>query len=124
MSIIAGICAFGVALCPTDRGNTTIVGGAHYAFAGTLFAILAWFSLVQFTKSSHPKLSVNKRKRNGIYRICGWVIVGALCLILAGKATGLSVRWGNMDPVYWLETSALVAFGVSWMIKGEVILKD
>jgi hypothetical protein len=26
--------------------------------------------------------------------------------------------------VFWLETVAIVAFGVSWLIKGEAILED
>jgi hypothetical protein len=28
------------------------------------------------------------------------------------------------DPVYWLEAMAIVAFWISWLIKGEAILKD
>jgi hypothetical protein len=28
------------------------------------------------------------------------------------------------NPVFWLETIAILAFGVSWLTKGEAILKD
>ncbi len=28
------------------------------------------------------------------------------------------------DPVFWLEAIAIVAFGISWLIKGETLLKD
>ena len=28
------------------------------------------------------------------------------------------------DPVFWLETIAVVAFGISWLTKGEAILRD
>ena len=27
-------------------------------------------------------------------------------------------------PVYWLETLAILTFGVSWLTKGEAILRD
>jgi hypothetical protein len=28
------------------------------------------------------------------------------------------------DITFWMETIAVVAFGISWIIKGEMILKD
>ncbi len=124
MSVIAGICAFGVSLFPTDSGTTTVVGGTHYVFAASLFLILAWFSLCQFTKTSHLSLTDEKRKRNVIYQACGYAIVGALSLILVGKVTGLSLKFANANPVFWLEALALEAFGFSWMVKGEFILRD
>jgi hypothetical protein len=30
----------------------------------------------------------------------------------------------RLTPVFWLESVAVVAFGVSWLVKGETILKD
>lgn len=30
----------------------------------------------------------------------------------------------KLDPVFWLESVAVWAFGWSWLIKGEAILKD
>jgi hypothetical protein len=30
----------------------------------------------------------------------------------------------RLTPVFWLESLAVVAFGVSWLTKGETILKD
>ena len=30
----------------------------------------------------------------------------------------------KLNPVFWLESLAIVAFGVSWFVKGEAILKD
>jgi len=29
-----------------------------------------------------------------------------------------------LDPVFWLETAAVLAFGISWLTKGEAILAD
>lgn len=28
------------------------------------------------------------------------------------------------DPVFWLESVSLFAFGISWLVKGQLILKD
>ena len=30
----------------------------------------------------------------------------------------------DLKPVFWLEAAALVAFGISWLTKGETIFKD
>ena len=30
----------------------------------------------------------------------------------------------RVDSGFWLEATAIVAFGVSWLTKGEAILKD
>jgi hypothetical protein len=126
MSAIAGVCAFGVALCPTDlvKDHVTLIGGLHFTFAASLFLILAWFSLLQFPKSKKPVPTRNKLKRNKIYRICGFIMLGALILIAVTKLTSLEETLASLHPVFWLEAICLQAFGVSWMVKGEVILKD
>jgi hypothetical protein len=49
-----------------------------------------------------------------------------LCIALIGfyfmalQGTALSA----LRPVFWLESLALWAFGVSWFIKGETLFKD
>jgi hypothetical protein len=30
----------------------------------------------------------------------------------------------SANPVFWLETAAIAAFGVSWLVKGQAILRD
>ena len=30
----------------------------------------------------------------------------------------------SLDPLFWLESIVIVAFGVSWSVKGEAILRD
>jgi hypothetical protein len=126
MSVIAGICAFGVALFPTDEEKVvlTLVGAVHFAFAGALLLILAWFSIFQFTKSSQPNPTPNKLKRNRIYRACGYTILAALALLLVTKIAKLERTLPDLNLVFWLEALCLQAFGISWMVKGEVILKD
>jgi hypothetical protein len=30
----------------------------------------------------------------------------------------------QLTPVFWLESTAVISFGFSWLTKGETILKD
>ena len=39
---------------------------------------------------------------------------------LAFDDTSLS----DIEPVFWLESLALWAFGISWLVKGGLLLKD
>jgi hypothetical protein len=48
------------------------------------------------------------------------VLIAVYWTILEKKCTCLV----NFNPVFWLESIALWAFGISWIVKGEVILKD
>jgi hypothetical protein len=152
-SIIAGICAIGVALFPTapkvDPTSTqNAISIVHGISAGLFFLTLACMSIFLFTKTypyqalqprkpmdylamfavtrTKPGLPLNprKKKRNVIYRVCGYIIL--FCIIAMGivgiKAIKEHVQQYN--PVFWLESIAVFAFGASWLIKGETILKD
>ncbi|HEU4719039.1 MAG TPA: DUF998 domain-containing protein [Bacteroidia bacterium] len=136
----AGICALGVANCPPFVGHcdsccitcafdSEPVGNLHLAFAGIFFLILACMSLFLFTRT-HKGKTVDrlsrKWKRNVVYRICGWTIIGCLVLIAVYMLTKRSDNGSlqQLHPVFWLETVMLLAFGVSWIVKGDVLLKD
>jgi hypothetical protein len=62
-------------------------------------------------------------QRNLVYRICGYTILASILLVPAVNLfPGIS---GPIpSPVFWLETLAIVVFGVSWLIKGETFLRD
>ena len=71
-------------------------------------------------------MTKQKRKRNKIYRISGYVILASLILIALYKFY-LESKFVNLQdykPVFWLESLALIAFGFSWLTKGEAILSD
>lgn len=70
--------------------------------------------------------SPRKKLRDNVYLICGGVILVCVLLCLASFATGLrtSPRYGGYNPVLILEAIALIAFGFSWLVKGEVFLVD
>ncbi len=71
-------------------------------------------------------MSDMKKLRNTVYRVCGGVMLVSILLIAVYFAAfGAEGRFlGITNPIYWLETLAIFAFGFSWFVKSEVILKD
>lgn len=133
-------CAFavGLALFPTmpdvpassARGlssEAVLIGGVHFGFAALFFGTLIYFCMFVFTKTD-PRVKPTRRKleRNRLYRGCGYIM--ALCMLLALVyyllPDGAAASIAQYKPVYWLEAAAIVAFGVSWLTKGEAILRD
>jgi hypothetical protein len=120
----ASVCAIGVAffpVTPTDE-PVTLVGALHLAFATLLFLTLAYLCWFLFTETGPNKSPTpQKLQRNWVYRACAIVIVVCTGLAALAKLTSLLA---SLRPVFWLEAGAIVAFGLSWLIKGETILKD
>lgn len=81
----------------------------HYISAVGFFILLAYNSLFLFTKSS-GEMTHYKKARNIIYRVCGFGMVGAFCLLLLP----------NFHIRTWLvETVALFFFGISFLTKAN-----
>jgi hypothetical protein len=133
VSNLAGAGAIGVALFPTPGGSdpTTlqeffgedILGLFHVVGAATFFVSLGYMSIWLFTRTGGG-LTARKRQRNRIYRSCGWTILVCIALIasLWFIPTNSSIK--QLHPVLVLEAVAIWAFGISWLTKGEAILKD
>lgn len=124
--------AVGVALFPTapagvSCGATHIWYCLHPIFAALLFLTLTYFSLCLFTKTDQSKpLTRQKILRNRIYKICGYTMLACIILIPARYLlpNNINTALAKIKPVFWLEAIAIVAFGVSWLTKGEAILSD
>jgi len=125
--------AIGTALFPTLRSGETreiykLISIVHHIFAASFLLTLTYFCLVLFTKSKHKPddMSDMKKLRNKIYRICGGVMLLSILLIAVYFAAfGAEGRFlGITNPIYWLETVAIFAFGFSWFVKSEIIFKD
>ena len=59
-----------------------------------------------------------------ITRASGLTILVAITAIVLDKLM-LGSRWSDGTSfVFWIETVAVTAFGVAWLTKAEVILKD
>lgn len=123
---IAGAGAIATSLCPTapQFGVLTFgqefVGYVHIGFATVTFTAFAVMSF-RFTKSSGAAVTPRKRARNRIYRTCGIAII--VSLLLAGGSLVLPESLRSAVPfVYIFEAIAIVAFGVSWFVKGQTLL--
>lgn len=102
--------------------DPAVVGRIHFAAAGLLFATLACMSLFLFTRTDQVVPTPQKRARNVVYVVSGVVIVVAIGLIAVVKLTNVEDALPGI--VFWLETLAMTAFGLSWLTKSEIILGD
>jgi hypothetical protein len=131
---LACIFAVIVALCPTTPACCPakwqkIVGTVHLTSAALLFSTLAYFCLKLFVISKQPAgPSPEKLRRNKVYKVCGWAIVGCIVGITVFKfflATSPEPVLSAYPPmVFSAESIAIWAFGIAWLIKGELFLKD
>jgi len=138
VSSLAGVCAVGVAIFPTQEESTsakelvTDIPGLHVLFAAIFFVSLAYISSFRFTDhgpvtrepETRDDAKQERRWENLIYRVCGGGIVACLLLIVGA--------WAFQDdyplikqvyPVLVLETLAIWAFSISWFLKGSESLK-
>ena len=122
---VAGISAVIVGLFPTvaPTGHFTVISDSHVAFAALLYLTLAYISIWLFPRQQD---GVRQRDpaRNVVYRVSGWTIVACIVLIAVAEEHFVRASVGSYHPAFWLESLATVAFGVSWLTKGEKILRD
>ena len=115
----AGAAAVAVALFPTSATDAPItwVAVVHGCAAVVFFALLAYLSAFRFTRPDPgTALDAAKRRRNTVYRVCGAVIAVTLVVALADALLG--------EPgsrLFWEETVMVLAFAVSWLVKGHVL---
>ncbi len=120
---IAGFSALCIALFPTtEDGSSGLSRTVHFVAAGVFFITLAVFSIFLFTREASKPTS-QKIKRNRIYRICGYIMIACLAAIVV-YYNFFKEKHLKSTFVFWAETTALVAFGVSWLTKGGVIHPD
>jgi hypothetical protein len=136
-SDLAGVAALCVAVFPNDPRDPSIAklgifqlapkvsDRIHVCSAAVHFVTLACISLFLFTKTDETKpMTPQKQQRNVVYKWCGVIMFLALGCILAANSWMSDAQKAVWRPTLLGETVALVAFGVSWIVKGEWILKD
>lgn len=127
---LACLFALGTALFPTAPVSATICapaisGWIHETFAALLFGTLIYFALFLFTKTKQgQEPTAQKRKRNRVYRSCGYIMSICIVLIAVHGFVMSEIAIQTYKPVFWLESVTLWAFGFAWITKGEVLLKD
>ncbi len=120
---VGGLAALGVALfptgaplgvCPPPWWSRTLQY-IHYASAITLFIAFILFSIWLFRLSSVPRGQPrpdDKRRRDTVCLACGLVMIVAVLWAASSVVTHV--------PIFVPEAIAIVAFAVSWLVKGEV----
>jgi len=129
--------ALGIVFFPTDitsvctclniitRAPHPFINAVHYVSAGLFFVTMAYISMFLFTKTNPGQPSTKQKlKRNIVYKTCAWMMIVAMCLIPCLKLVPAESPLLNVRPEFWLESIILMSFGVSWLIKGETLLKD
>ncbi|MES2512892.1 MAG: DUF998 domain-containing protein [Bacteroidota bacterium] len=103
----------------------TWIGQLHLISAGLFILCLCYFSLFLFTKGESTP-TPQKIIRNKIYKVCGYIMLGCIILLIVFFLLPDSLYQSLVvyKPVFWLETIAFIAFGFSWLVKGEFLLKD
>jgi hypothetical protein len=127
---LACIFAVGVALFPTvpalDPTHLQVmIGYVHYGFVAAFFLTLAYFCLCQFRKTDPSKpMTPQKVKRNRVYTVCGYIILACIALLAIYGAFLQNSSVAEFRPVSWLKAIAVIAFGASWLVKGEALQQD
>jgi len=123
----AGTFAIGVATFPTAKQDIprTLFSTAtvHLVCAGLFFATLAVMSLFFFTRgdaTGRPR----KQTRNRIYVACGLIIVLALIVAALGALILGRNLYNQLHILFFCETVASWAFGISWLVKGQALFGD
>jgi len=135
----AAVCAFGVAFIPMkltkddESCSDCIVFFSqgldcfrvmHYISAALFFITLAYLSYFKFTKSKNEVVRKGEKKysRNILYRTCGIIIFLCILVLFAYLIMGKVKPCFKINTLtFWMETIMLLAFGTSWLVKGEGI---
>jgi fatty acid desaturase len=119
---VGGFAALGVALFPTAAPEQLSapswwqiwMRSVHYLAATLLFVSFILFSIWLFRKSSvtvKQNRPPEKQRRDRIFLWCGIVMIGAVLWAASSLITGA--------PIFYPEAIAIVAFAISWLVKGE-----
>ena len=138
---IAAVAALVVACCPTNPYCNScitciqiewiphpIATKLHYGAALVFFLVLAFFCICLFTKT-HATLPETPQKiiRNRLYTICGYTILICIALLALQEWQWFIQRVPlikGSSTTFVAESIALLAFGISWLVKGETLWKD
>lgn len=116
----SGISGLGICLFPCsityahEKVGTFLIDNQisetlHIIFAVSFFGLLAYNSIFLFTKGV-GEATKNKKRRNVIFRLCGFGMVASFLLLF--------IPYKNI--VWVMETVALFFFGISFLTKANI----
>ena len=119
LTMISAISALLIVACPCDAVPADNLGlfalpakissTIHDISAAVLFVAFALMILTQFTKGG-------QKRKNTIYRICGWTMVAVMALVVVGR---FFQHPPYMTMIY--EFILLEAFAVAWIVKSGAL---
>jgi hypothetical protein len=133
---LSGLCAFGMVIFPTAMYSGKVVSVGiflindniseyiHLFFGALFFLSLSFNAIFLFTKRDPGALSKEKKRRNVIFRICGIVMILAIICAIIYTIFLRDTSLSKIYPVLILESIALLAFGISWLVKGHTLFRD
>lgn len=136
ITTITGVFGLGIGIfpCNVSEGPDIHVGvfqlmsktsnTIHALCALCFFFLLAINSIFIFTMTSDQHMTQRKKYRNLIYRSTGWFIIASIITLILFV---LIVPQSTLETSHFilvLESLMLLAFGISWLIKGETLLRD
>lgn len=101
---------------PLFGHNNPTLNAIHLTSAGLFILCMGWMSKYKFTRGT-------KTKHNKIYKHCGNMVFISLALLIVGiilEKQNINFLINNYY-VFIFETLAVIAFGSSWLVKGEAI---
>jgi hypothetical protein len=110
-----------------------LVGKLHNISALFYFIVLIIYSLFLFPRTLMDMVTGEKmfmgrqkKRRNVVYYICGSIMTISLLLIITYMFILQDLYPGlkSLNPVFWLESIMLFSFGISWLTKGQLFLRD
>jgi hypothetical protein len=129
--ILSGACAIGMAFFPTSpelpspTAEQIAVSRLHLIFTSMLYLIFAYFCLVLFRMTAKDRrMTRRKIQRNKVYFVSGLVILASIAMIVMSGLMNRVYLFGELGARICFETTALIAFGVASLVKGEAFLKD
>lgn len=122
-TMVSAISALLIVACPCAATEAEYIGlfalpakvsdVVHMVSAATLFGSFALMTLTQFTKG-------NNKRKNAIYRTCGYIMLLFMCFIVLSALCGLP---GYMTMI--CEAGMLEAFAFAWIVKsGAIQIKE
>ena len=132
LTSLAGLFALGVVVfpassnsCINDNMRTFLsslnTGYIHFTMATLFFTSLSVLCMVNFRRTA-DRVSFGKGKQDNMYLFCGIGMLVCLVLIFIYSMWGQAkFAWlDKLNPVFCLEAIALILFGISWLLKGQI----
>lgn len=135
VAFIAGLAACGIAFFPMDpeyaqvliakyaclQNNTCYQGigvlGFHFYFVAIFFVLAFYMVYFRFSANTERFPTSQKLTRNKLYKISGAVML--ISFLIIGY-----MSFTHNPKIYWPEYSAIGAFAIAWLVKGQAVVWD